>query len=329
MNPEFNLSRDERAAVRSIIQEYSVTYYRSTLLFPSEIRDRVFVLYAWVRQADEIVDNPEGDPTKTLRSYKEEFLKVWVGGDTRHLITLLFVRLAKAFEFKKEWCLAFLDSMESDLKKKRYTNRKELDHYIYGSADVIGLMMAKVMGVKDEGLAAAQQLGNWMQQINFLRDVGQDWRFRERIYIPESVLKEYNLEADKLWSARHTWQWHELIHDESSRLLAQKLEIEKGFRHLPKDCRLAVKVATELYVWTLRKLRHQPILTWSLRPTKPNKAVLAATVAWWSWKYEGLPRTRTGWRFSTELFKKGQTTAAHLQKIHRKLRSGTESAPRH
>lgn len=324
MSEGFALSREERAALRAVIREYSVTYYRSTLLFPARIRDRVFVLYAWVRQADEIVDNPESDPTKTLRAYTEEFHKVWNGGETRHLITLLFVRLAKELEFERDWAVAFLDSMRADLKQDRYATRADLDRYIYGSADVIGLMMARIMEVKKEAFPAAKQLGNWMQRINFLRDVGQDWRLRQRVYIPLSVLKEYEIEADKLWEMRHTWQWHELVYNEANALLLEKKEIEKSFSFVPKDCRLAVQVATELYCWTLLQLKKQPIRTWSLQPLKPNKAVLAATVAWWSWKYNGAPNAQKGKKLSSAFLRKSGTTLARLPLIRRTIQSGNE-----
>jgi len=170
---------------RDIFKSHSVTYYYSTLLFPKRIRHNVFILYAFVRLADEYVDNPETgvDPLASLHNFKHLFDLEWNRENSGHPVVARFVLLAKEFEFEKEWIDAFLHSMEMDLYKSRYHTFEELEEYIYGSAEVIGLMMSRVMGIGAEWNMEARSLGKAMQLINFLRDIKEDYE-RGRIYFP-------------------------------------------------------------------------------------------------------------------------------------------------
>ncbi|HEX2098632.1 MAG TPA: phytoene/squalene synthase family protein, partial [Rubrobacteraceae bacterium] len=166
---------------RRIEKSHSRTYYFSTSLFPQEVRAHVYALYAFMRYADEIVDNPGlrtlHEQLAGLEAFEEEALSAVVGATTPNPVLRAFANTVLARGIETSLIKSFMKSMKMDTHVFRYPTYEDLEEYTYGSAAVVGLMMCRVVGVSDERAAPhAEALGVAMQLTNFLRDVKEDWR---------------------------------------------------------------------------------------------------------------------------------------------------------
>jgi phytoene synthase len=177
--------------IYNIFKKGSKTYFYNSLFFPGKVRDDVFILYSFVREADNFVDAVP-QKKEEFCQYFEKFCKAWNGKPSNDLVLDGFVEMAKRNKFEKEWIVAFLKSMEMDLVKSSYHTVEEVEEYIYGSAEVVGLMMCRILGVEDRFLPNARALGKAMQYINFIRDIKEDNKLG-RTYIPRVELELYEL----------------------------------------------------------------------------------------------------------------------------------------
>ena len=174
-----------------IFRKGSTTYYYSTKLFPAKIRKEVTQLYNFVRVADDYVDSVPQD-TEGFMDFKKEYYRVLSGKTSDNKVITDFVELSQKRKFDNKWVDAFLLSMEMDTRKSTYKNLDELNTYLYGSAEVIGLMMNRVMNVNENANDSARYLGKAMQFINFIRDIDEDLDLK-RTYFPVEDLDSFGL----------------------------------------------------------------------------------------------------------------------------------------
>ena len=132
--------------IYSIFQQGSKTMFYSSLFFPKKIRNDVFVLYGFVRTADDLVDSMTQDKIGFYK-FKEKYEQAQSGNITDDIVIDSFVELEKRKKFDPSWTKAFLDSMEMDLTKKTYNTLDETLEYVYGAAEVMGLYMVNVLGM--------------------------------------------------------------------------------------------------------------------------------------------------------------------------------------
>ncbi len=261
------LTDQERVKLcQAIFKRHSNTYYYSSYLFPKAIRGQVYILYAFVRLADEYVDNPTSgqDPKASLEVFQTFFEQAWAGKelveDTEDAIVVnTFVELAKKVGFEKGWVDAFFASMAMDVDTSRYQSEAALATYIFGSADVIGLMMSKIMGVPEEGLVYAQALGTSFQRINFLRDIGEDREDRGRIYLALDLLDQYKITAEEWMETKDPDErYKQLLEHEIRDIQMIDARAAKGIQYIPKECRAAVELARFSYNQTLALIAKHP-----------------------------------------------------------------------
>src|SRR5215208_7302587 len=167
-------------------RSHSKTYYFSTRLFPPEVRPHVHALYAFMRYADEIVDNPgrttPDEQLSALEAFEEETLAAVAGERVPNPVLRAYANTVRERGIQQEDIAAFMKSMKMDTHIFRYPTYEDLAVYTYGSAAVVGLMMCRTIGVAGERADVhAETLGVAMQLTNFLRDIGEDWR-RGRVY---------------------------------------------------------------------------------------------------------------------------------------------------
>ncbi len=251
-----------------IFKKGSKTYFYNSLFFPKDVREDVFVLYSFVREADNLVDEVPQDPLK-LGKFMDDFKKVCKGERTGDIVLDSFCDLASRKRFEKEWVQAFLRSMELDLTKHTYDTMRELDEYIYGSAEVIGLMMARIMGVNDRFQVNARALGKAMQLINFIRDIDEDNALGRR-YIPTEDLETnglMDLTFDHVRSRKGAFKG--LVHQQVERYRCFQHEAEKGFQALDRDHLIPIMNASDMYNWTARKIESDPLVVYR-RKVKPS-----------------------------------------------------------
>ena len=227
-----------------VTKKYSTSFRLGILLLPKKYRRGVYGIYGFVRFADEIVDTFfHKDVNFFFLHFVKETEQVLEQKVSFNPILHSFQLVVDEYCIEKEHINAFFKSMEMDIHKKTYTD-EEYKKYIYGSAEVIGLMCLKVFCERDtqkyDSLSyTAQKLGSAFQKINFLRDIKSDFYERGRKYFP-------NIEVEKL--AAH--QKKEIEND-----IKQDFEIAyKGIQNLPQQVRYSVLLAYKYYTLLLYKI---------------------------------------------------------------------------
>ena len=247
-----------------IFKKGSTTYYYSTKLFPAKIRKEVTRLYNFVRIADDYVDAVPQD-TKGFMNFKDEYYRVLSGEKSDNKVITDFVNLSQRKQFKHEWVDAFLKSMEMDTEKSNYKNLEELNTYLYGSAEVIGLMMNRVMGLDERADESAQYLGKAMQFINFIRDIDEDLDLK-RTYFPTEDLKAFELSGLTRGEARRKPdQFNAFVRSQIRIYFRWQKRAELGFQFIPKNMRIAVQTASDMYMWTAKEIYKNPFIVYDLK----------------------------------------------------------------
>jgi 15-cis-phytoene synthase len=259
---------------QKIFQQGSQTYYNSSLFFPKAIRDEVTVLYAFVRVADDFVDSNPQDNTSFYR-FKSDYEQLMKGMDVEtweHTPTLkAFVELSKKYDFNPRWAEAFLQSMEWDLLDKQYLVFDDTDAYIYGSANVVGLFMAKIMNLPERSYDGAESLGWAFQYINFIRDISEDITLN-RCYFPKTELKKYGLEAPLSYESimGNQENFKQFIRAQLNYYSLRQKDAEATFKYIPFRYRIAVKTASDMYAWTGQQIYNDPMVIYKTK-VKPSK----------------------------------------------------------
>lgn len=264
----YDTKADAAELQRSIFKTGSKTYFNSSLFFPRDVREDVFALYSFVRIADNYVDDVPQDPGG-FYSFRDKYKKALDGGVTNDPVIAPFVDLVKKHDFDTEWVDAFLYSMELDLKKSCYDTLEQTLEYIYGSAEVIGLFMCKILDLPSEAHDAARMQGRAMQYINFIRDIDED-NFLGRRYLPLSGSKLESLNADE--ARKKPDEFVSFIKQQIELYNGWQSEAEKGYIYIPKRYRIAVKTASDMYNWTAGKILDDPLIVFKskIKPPKPR-----------------------------------------------------------
>lgn len=248
-----------------IFKNGSITYYYSSLFFRGQIKEDVFTLYAYVRTIDDFVDTSDPD-VMSFNAMKKDTDRVWKGERSTDDIVTSFIELAKRKSFQKKWIDAFWKSMKLDLTKKFYKNYSELEHYMYGSAEVIGLMMARILDLPNEASHAAALQGRAMQFANFVRDVQEDLELG-RNYLGYS--DQIRTDSSK---------WNSFIRDKLDIYYQLQEEAEKGYSFIPRNYLVPIKSAADIYKWTANTIYNNPQVVWE-KKVKPDKyRVVAQTL---------------------------------------------------
>ena len=245
-----------------VTESYSTSFTLATKMLDSSIRQDIYNIYGFVRFADEIVDSFHDFNKEELLNLFELDLKKSI----KYKISLnpilnSFQKTLNKYEIDYELVNSFLKSMKSDLNKKQYLSVEEFDEYVYGSADVVGLMCLKVFVKGDkkqyENLKPyAMSLGSAFQKVNFLRDLKADHDGLNRSYFP-------NLNIDKFDEKSKTIILNEINKDFSHAL--------KGIFLLPSSARFGVYTAYKYYLKLLNKLKNtNPLKIKSTRIRVPN-----------------------------------------------------------
>ena len=170
-----------------VMYEYSTSFYLSTFLLSKEMKQAIYSVYAFVRLADEIVDSfHDYDKEKLLNDFHDEFDQSIENKISLNPIFNSFQLTYHKYNFEYKLVESFLNSMRLDLNKQSY-NDDMFSNYIYGSAEVVGLMCLKVFvhgdsNKYDKLKPYAISLGAAFQKVNFLRDINHDVKILDRDY---------------------------------------------------------------------------------------------------------------------------------------------------
>lgn len=259
-----------------IFRKGSTTYFHSTLFFPRHIREDVFVLYSFVRKADDFVDAiPQ--QRDAFNRFCSDYRNALAGTAADDIVIDSFVSLMERKHFDPVWVDAFLASMAADITTTSYETLDDLMIYLYGSAEVIGLMMARIMDLPPASSSAARHLGRAMQYINFIRDIAEDLELR-RVYFPQEEIRACGLRGLCHDDAREQPEaFSRFIRHQIERYSLWQREGERGFPLLPLSCRIPVKTASDMYAWTARRIAENPFIVYD-HAVKPASACIIKTV---------------------------------------------------
>ncbi len=257
---------------RLITRAYSTSFSMGILAFDKKLRSPIYGIYGFVRFADEIVDTFHGfDKKGLLDEFKAETWKAIDRKISLNPVLDSFQQVVHAFNIDQHLIEAFLHSMEMDLSETSY-NSDRYKEYIYGSAEVVGLMCLKVFCEGKEApyqelKKSARALGAAFQKVNFLRDIGDDFQTRGRSYFPELNLG--------------------IKFDSSSKILIEKdietdfQEAYQGILQLPNSSKFGVLTAYWFYKNLFNKIRKtqaEEILQKRIRINNWEKAAVFAGV---------------------------------------------------
>ncbi len=236
-------------SAKLITKEYSTSFSIAVGLLDPDIRPAIYNIYGFVRVADEIVDTFDGYPQEELldRFINDYRYALAVGISTNPVLNA-FQSTIKKYDIDLALIDAFLKSMRADLTKENYEKESEIKEYIYGSADVVGLMCLKVFVNGDESeyqrlKVPAMKLGSAFQKVNFLRDMNHDYSTLNRSYFPGIHPERLN-EQDKKRIVEN-------VEEEFA-------EAYQGIKLLPMRARLGVYVAYRYYALLLKKIKKTP-----------------------------------------------------------------------
>ena len=233
----------------NVTKTYSTSFSLATRLLSENIRKDIYNIYGFVRFADEIVDSfHDYNKTELFNDFSDDLEKALVNKIHLNPILNSFQHTFHKYNIDKDLVDSFMKSMRMDLTKKKYSTVKEYKEYIYGSADVVGLMCLKVFVQGDSKLYNklknnAMKLGSAFQKVNFLRDLKADKEDLNRTYFPNTKFEKLN-ESEK----------NEIINEIENDF---KYGLE-GIKQLPLDAKFGVFMAYRYYNQLLKKLKKTP-----------------------------------------------------------------------
>lgn len=236
---------------KAVTRSYSTSFSLATKMLSSTIRQDIYNIYGFVRFADEIVDTfHDYDKELLFNLFEMDLEMALIQKISLNPILNSFQETYHKYGIDKHLVDSFMRSMRLDLHKNTYLTEDEYRLYIYGSADVVGLMCLKVFVKGDtekyESLKdCAMSLGSAFQKVNFLRDLKADYEDLSRTYFPNTDLSQLDEASKKA-----------IIHD---------IEIDfanglKGIKELPIEAKFGVFMAYRYYNQLLKKLKNTPAL---------------------------------------------------------------------
>jgi phytoene/squalene synthetase len=231
---------------KNVTNSYSTSFSLATKMLSKSIRQDIYNIYGFVRFADEIVDTfHDYNKKELLERFIDELNYSLKNKISSNPILNSFQNTVNKYNIDYELISSFLKSMKMDLKKIKYNSEKEYKEYIYGSADVVGLMCLKVFLDGNEKFYQklkpnAMALGSAFQKVNFLRDLNADFHELNRTYFPNLDFKNFN--------------------DDSKKLILNDIENDFrnalfGIQKLPNNSKFGVYAAYKYYKRLLKKLK--------------------------------------------------------------------------
>lgn len=247
---------------------YSTSFSHAVKMLRPKIQNDIYAIYGFVRFADEIVDSfHDYDKKLLLDEFEVELNKALDRKISLNPILNAFQMVVHKYEIDYELIGDFMKSMRADLAKLEYNTVEEYEAYIYGSADVVGLMCLKVFVQGDQNKynqlrVSAMKLGSAFQKVNFLRDIKDDSENLNRHYFPHIKGDTINKETKEAIIAEINQDFDDAY---------------KGIVQLPLEAKFGVYTAYIYYKNLLRKLKRteaNEIREKRIRISNPMKMVL-------------------------------------------------------
>jgi phytoene synthase len=284
------VEQDQIRQSKAIQRRTGKTFHLATRVLPERVRHATYVLYAFFRVADEVVDATDTAPPPEQRRRLKELRRQALGdADTDDPVLDAFAELREAHDIPREDVDSFIDAMLADVDTDRYETYEELETYMDGSAAAVGRMMTEIMETPraEAAMPHATALGEAFQLSNFLRDVREDVVERDRIYLPLETLRKHDVTEDQVLNFEYDERFRAAMEEELRRAESLYREGVEGIRYLPEDCQFAVLLAAVLYADHHREIRKRECDVLSTTPSlsTPRKLyLLAKTRLYWAFE---------------------------------------------
>jgi phytoene synthase len=281
------VNRVQRNRGKSIHRNTGRTFYYATRLLPERVREQTYVLYGFFRIADEVVDGDEERTPAEQRARLETLREAALGQQPADdPVVEAFSEVREEAGIPDEEVHAFVDAMVMDIDTDRYETYDDVEAYMRGSAAAVGNMMSAVMGVTDPSVRPhAMALGEAFQLTNFIRDVQEDIRDLDRVYLPLETLREHDASVADLRAERCTPAVRSAVATELRRAERRYRTGVQGIQKLPEDCQFGVLLAAVLYAEHHRLIRARDYDVVSGRPTlSRSRKLWTVARTWWHWR---------------------------------------------
>ncbi len=232
-----------------ITTSYSTSFSLGIKTLAKKFHWPIYAVYGFVRYADEIVDTFHNhDKKRLLKEFRSDAFKAIENKISLNPVLQSFQIVVHQYDIDHDLIEAFLSSMAMDLIEKKY-NPDDYKTYIYGSAEVVGLMCLKVFCEGDKRMyerlkAPAKSLGSAFQKVNFLRDMKSDYYERGRVYFPGIDFNNFTHNNKKL------------IEKDIQKDFDHAL---KGIQNLPTGAKFGVYIAYIYYLKLFNKIKLSPV----------------------------------------------------------------------
>lgn len=285
---------------RKIHKKTGKTFYFATKLFPKDIREETYVLYAFFRKSDDVVDtlNPTDNQDEKLESFKKQATGIEEPDDP---VIEAFNKVRKSKSISDGNIESFIDAMKIDIDKNDYETYEELEDYMDGSAASVGRMMTEIIDPDKEqkALDHATSLGIAFQMTNFIRDVGEDIDLYDRVYLPKTTRDKYNVTREDIENKNLNDRFKKLLEEEMQRTERIYEHGVKGIKYLPEDAQFPIFLSAVFYSDYHRMIRNKnyDVLNNQYDISKIRKIKLLFR-SYWKWRkiddpFEAFKRTST------------------------------------
>jgi phytoene synthase len=275
---------DSQKIERDAFRQSSATYYASSKFLPKQERDYLFKMYSFTGLARSYASDPKG------RLKFERLRKRWdkaklddsfdtTVGDSASLDTIAvknMVALTRKYSLDLAWIEAFLNSMQQDQDGKVYETWDDTLDYIYGSAEIIALIICRIMNTDPAAYEHARMEARAMQLVDFIRNIADD-AARGRCYIPKNELKNFGLnDLTKETATANKDAFEKCIRRQIRRYEAWQLEASKGETFVPRKYRVTIVTAVDMCNWMAASISRDPMAVYA-RKVKPAKNRMLVT----------------------------------------------------
>jgi 15-cis-phytoene synthase len=234
---------------RNVTKSYSTSFSAAVKMLAPSIRQDIYNIYGFVRFADEIVDTfHDYNKEQLFEMFEKDLASALENKISLNPILNSFQHTVHKYKIPNTMIASFMKSMKLDLHKSEYKTFDEYNEYIYGSADVVGLMCLKVFVNGDDKKfleleQSAMRLGSAFQKVNFLRDLKADYEDLNRTYFPNTDLSQ--------------------LDEHSKNEIIKEIEADfqagfEGILKLPLEAKFGVYTAFVYYKKLLSKLKKTP-----------------------------------------------------------------------
>lgn len=237
--------------IETFLKEKTTTFYLAMKLFPKEVRDDVKKLYYFLRSVDDIVDEE-----KNIKKFNAVYQSFKSKKGTKYDFIDVVLFLQTKYQIEEKCFNVFFSAQKKDLEQRKIDikDKKELLKYCYGVAGVVGIFLLKIFRVPlDKRLInSAVHFGNFMQLVNILRDIREDY-LKNRIYLPKTILKKYRFSF-----LEFNPELYLMVVNEFSKIIDEEKNMV-DFGLLPKKTKLPILIASDIYTSIWQSILKNPL----------------------------------------------------------------------